>query len=176
MPVLSLPPASDALVARGVCLRPAVTADADFMRDVYVAGRWDEMSITGWPQDMIVAFLYDQFRLQTQHYEKHYAEAARLVVECGGAPAGKLLLLDNGTEIRIVDIGFMPAYRGRGLGGILVEWVQDIARNLGRRCVSLHVESNNPAKRLYHRLGFSVIELRGVYELMEWRVGSIAVS
>jgi ribosomal protein S18 acetylase RimI-like enzyme len=176
MPCLSLPPAPDALAARGASLRAAVAADAEFMRDVYVAARWEEMAVTGWPPDLILTFLHDQFRLQTLHYDKHYAEAARLVIECDGAPAGKLLLLDNGTEIRIVDIGFMPACRGRGLGGILVEWTQDIARSLGRTCVSLHVEPNNPAKRLYHRLGFSVIELRGVYELMEWRVGPVAVS
>lgn len=176
MPVLSLPPAPDALVARGIFPRPAVAADADFMRDVYVAARWEEMSVTGWPQELIVAFLHDQFRLQTQHYDTHYAEAARLVIECDGAPVGKLLLHDNGQEIRIVDIGFTPASRRRGIGGALVEWTQDIARSLGRTCVSLHVEPNNPAKRLYHRLGFSVIELRGVYELMEWRVGPVAVS
>lgn len=176
MPCLSLPPAPDALAARGASLRLADLADAEFMRDVYVAARWEEMSVTGWPQEMIVAFLHDQFRLQTQHYDKHYADAARLVVECDGAPAGKLLLFDNGTEIRIVDIGFLPAYRGKGIGGALVTWVQNIARNLGRGIVSLHVEPNNPAKRLYGRLGFSVVELRGVYELMEWRVGPVAVS
>lgn len=144
------------------------------MRDVYVAGRWAEMAVTGWPRDVVLAFLHDQFRLQTAHYDKHYADAERLVIECDGKPVGKLILLDTGAEIRIVDIGFLPAYRGRGLGGALVTWAQDIARGQGRAEVSLHVEPNNPAKRLYDRLGFKVIELRGAYELMEWRTDHAA--
>ena len=39
------------------------------------------------------------------------------------------------------------------------------ADRLGRP-VSLHVEPFNPARRLYERLGFRVIETRGLYELM----------
>ena len=35
--------------------------------------------------------------------------------------------------------------------------------------VRIHVERNNPALRLYHRLGFSSVEDQGVYYLMEWR-------
>ena len=35
--------------------------------------------------------------------------------------------------------------------------------------VFIHVEKNNPALRLYDRLGFRAIEDKGVYLFMEWR-------
>jgi predicted GNAT family acetyltransferase len=34
--------------------------------------------------------------------------------------------------------------------------------------VSIYVEHFNPAKRLYHRLGFIEIGENGVYHLMRW--------
>ncbi|MFY8094293.1 MAG: GNAT family N-acetyltransferase [Niveispirillum sp.] len=165
---LHLPPAPASFAARGISLRAALPADAEFMRDVYVAGRWEEMAAAGWPDTVLLAFLRDQYRLQTLHYDAHYADAARLVVECDGVCAGKLLLLDMETEIRIVDIGLMPAFRGRGTGAMLVCWTQDIARALGCGKVSLHVEPNNPARRLYLRLGFQVAGINGAYERMDW--------
>ena len=32
----------------------------------------------------------------------------------------------------------------------------------------IHVEHNNPAMRLYKRLGFRKIDDNGIYHLMEW--------
>jgi ribosomal protein S18 acetylase RimI-like enzyme len=39
--------------------------------------------------------------------------------------------------------------------------------------VRLHVEFNNPAMKLYRRLGFETIEDQGVYHLMEWRLRAV---
>ena len=38
--------------------------------------------------------------------------------------------------------------------------------------VRIHVERNNPALGLYHRLGFHEIGDEGVYWLMEWKPGT----
>ena len=36
------------------------------------------------------------------------------------------------------------------------------------KIVRVHVEQNNPAMRLYQRLGFRKLEEFGMYHLMEW--------
>ena len=36
------------------------------------------------------------------------------------------------------------------------------------KAVTIHVEKNNPAMRLYRRLGFETVEDQGVYDLMRW--------
>jgi ribosomal protein S18 acetylase RimI-like enzyme len=36
------------------------------------------------------------------------------------------------------------------------------------KAVTIYVEKNNPAMRLYHRLGFTTEEDKGVYDLMRW--------
>jgi predicted GNAT family acetyltransferase len=36
------------------------------------------------------------------------------------------------------------------------------------RPVTIFVEKNNPAMRLYHRLGFAQVADHGVYDFMRW--------
>jgi ribosomal protein S18 acetylase RimI-like enzyme len=60
----------------------------------------------------------------------------------------------------------MPEFRGRGIGTALVTQLFAEADASGRS-VSIHVESNNPARRLYVRLGFQGVGEHGVYKLME---------
>jgi ribosomal protein S18 acetylase RimI-like enzyme len=159
------------LAARGVALRPCRDSDADFLRDVYVASRWDEMAPAGWPAETTRAFLRDQYRLQDLHYRKYYADAAWCVIEIGGERAGRLYVLLQGRDLRVVDIALMPAFRNRGVGGALLEAIQGQAAAVyGASKVSVHVEQSNPATRLYQRLGFRFISTRGPYRLLEWPV------
>lgn len=159
------------LAAQGIVLRPRQESDADFLRDVYVAHRWPEIVATGWPTQTCLAFLHDQYRLQDLHYREHYEGAAWCVVEVSGERAGRLYLLLQDRDLRILDISFMPAYRNRGIGGGLVQAILDQAASLGAAKVSMHVDQLNPARRLYERLGFRLIEERGPYLLLEWPLG-----
>jgi ribosomal protein S18 acetylase RimI-like enzyme len=165
----TLPAVPEALRARGVRLRPCRDEDAEFLREVYVAYRWEEMQASGWPEAARRAFLHDQHRLQDAHYRQHYQGAARGVIEVAGQPAGRLYLYHCGHELRIVDVAFLPDFRGQGLGGAMITAVQQQAAALGIPRVSIHVERNNPALRLYQRLGFGLVEERSLYWLLEWR-------
>jgi ribosomal protein S18 acetylase RimI-like enzyme len=170
MALTFFPDLPEALVAAGLKLRPREESDADFLRDVYVAYRLDEMRAAHWPLDQILPFLHDQYRLQKHHYDTHYQGAVFGVVELGGERAGRLYLLNMGTELRIIDIAFLPAFRGRGLGRQLIQLVGAQARDLGLAKVFLNVAMTNPAISLYLRLGFNTIRADGVYQLMEWPI------
>lgn len=165
-----LPVVPAGLAAGGVTLRHRTDDDGEFLRDVYVAYRWGEMAATGWPEAVRLSFLHDQHRLQDTHYRQHYQGAAWGVVEVDGARAGRLYLLNTGTDLRIIDIAFLPAFCNQGIGGALLAAVMDQARQLGVDKVSIHVEQANPAQRLYRRLGFRPVNVSGVYHLLEWSV------
>ena len=80
----------------------------------------------------------------------------------------QLLLSDWEQEIRIVDIALLPAFRGSGLGSQVLAALQARARRAGKP-LTIHVETNNPARRLYERLGFVEQADKGVYLLMRWQ-------
>jgi hypothetical protein len=69
--------------------------------------------------------------------------------------------------IRIMDIALLPAFHGRGVGTHLLGDLQSEASAAGRP-LRIHVERFNPALNLYARLGFHLVEDRGVYLFLEW--------
>ncbi|MDO8615250.1 MAG: GNAT family N-acetyltransferase [Dehalococcoidia bacterium] len=52
------------------------------------------------------------------------------------------------------------ALRGRGIGGALLGHAEGEARRQGRATMSLTTTTVNPARRLYERNGFRVVETR----------------
>lgn len=163
-----LPDVPERLAALGLSLRLETEEDESFLRRLYVSVRWEELAPTGWPNEQKIAFLEQQFALQTVHYRKFYHDAAFGIVEVDGTPVGRLYLLQTAVDLRIVDISFLPDWRGKGLGTDLIRAVFDLGRKAGTR-VSINVEVFNPARRLYDRLGFTPVEEKDVYILMEWR-------
>lgn len=86
-----------------------------------------------------------------------------------GAPIGVMLLIDQGTgEWEIEYVGVVPRARRRGLGRELVLTALAAARAGGASRVNLSVDDRNePARRLYQRMGFVEEDHRQVY-LQVW--------
>jgi len=53
-----------------------------------------------------------------------------------------------------VSIGVVREFRGRGVGGALLDGLMHAAKSHGFRALSLSVEPDNPAIQLYERKGF----------------------
>lgn len=147
------------------CLRPVVPGDAPFLLEVYTGTRLQELEVTGWSDVAKHEFCRMQFEAQDAHYRKHYPAADFLVIEADGRAIGRLYVARWDKEIRIVDIAILPDHRGHGVGTRLLN---DLCRESERvgKPLTIHVEKFNPARRLYERLGFEVIEDKGVYDLL----------
>lgn len=63
-------------------------------------------------------------------------------------------------------IALRPECRGRGIGTALLAALLDALRRDGWARASLSVQRANPARRLYLRLGFEVLEERGEEDIM----------
>jgi ribosomal protein S18 acetylase RimI-like enzyme len=150
--------------------------DLPFLAELYASTRREELAQAPWSPAEREAFLRWQFAAQHRHYQDHYPDCEFLVIErLGGAaartPIGRLYLDRREDELRVVDIALLPDDRGRRLGTAILERVLAEGRERGLP-VCVHVESENPALRLYQRLGFRHVETHGVYQLMRWSVES----
>ena len=154
-------------IAAPATLRPVSEADRDFLLSVYASTREDELAQVEWEEGAREAFLEHQFSAQDHHYRTNYPGAALDLIEVGGQPAGRLYVHRGAGEIRIMDIALAPPFRGRGIGTGLLRELMDEAAASGRS-LTIHVELNNPARRLYERLGFVPAGEHGVYVLMRW--------
>ena len=60
-----------------------------------------------------------------------------------------------------VGMGVVKEWRGRGVGMSLLTGLVDTARDDGIRALSLSVEADNYARRLYERIGFRSVDTVG---------------
>jgi ribosomal protein S18 acetylase RimI-like enzyme len=150
-----------------VSLRPAGPEDEAFLYRVYASTREEELAVVDWSDEQKEQFLKMQFNAQHTYYHEHYPDADYDVILRNGDAVGRLYVHRRPDEIRIVDIALLPECRNAGVGTALLEDLLSEGA-AAQKPVRIHVEKMNPALRLYERLGFSVLEDKGVYWLMEW--------
>jgi GNAT superfamily N-acetyltransferase len=144
-------------------LRAAGEADAALLAAIYACTRDEELRQVGWIDAQKKAFTDWQSQQQERHYALHYPDAERLVIE-RDVPIGRIYV-HTSAEVRLMEMTLLPGFRNQGIGTSLMNAFLAYADQLGRPA-SLHVEPFNPARRMYERMGFDVVESRGIYEYM----------
>lgn len=155
-----------------ISFRAVTDADIDFLKQVYFSTRLDELAITGWDKSEIDRFLSQQFSSQHQYYKEQFPHAAFELIQLNDTPIGRLYTDLRADEIRLIDIALLPEHRKKGIGRQIMSQTLQSARSLNLP-VRIHVEKNNPALKLYHRLGFTEIEDKGVYSFLQWSPDNI---
>ncbi len=138
--------------------RAATPADEPFLREMlWLAYNWRDQSVAKdhWPDP-------DGPRRYVEGFGR--AGDGGVIAEAGGEPAGAawyrlLPAADAGygyvaDDIPEVTIGVAAAHRGRGVAAELLERLKAAAAAEGLRALSLSVEPDNHALRIYERAGF----------------------
>lgn len=92
-------------------------------------------------------------------------------VESGGVAAAAIgyryeQKLFDGKQFYIDDLSTLNTHRGKGFGGMLLDFVIESARNLGYHCVTLDSgPSRHDAHRLYLNKGFKISSMHFTYQL-----------
>jgi ribosomal protein S18 acetylase RimI-like enzyme len=153
--------------AKGLRFRAISDDDLPFLARVYAASGTDSFAVAPWPEAEKAGFVHMQFNLQHMHFQKQYPQADWLVIMREAEELGRLYIERRAREHRIIDLALLPEHRGKGIGEALLRDVMDEAAGR-RKAVSIHVEKTSPAMRLLRRLGFTVRDDNGVYDLLRW--------
>lgn len=148
--------------------RPVTNDDMNLLHQIYASTREIELQQTNWSDEQKNAFVLMQFNAQHSFYSEHYSDASFEIILHRDIPAGRLYLLRSPKELLIVDITLLPDFRSQGIGSEILGNLMREAAETGRDLL-IHVERFNPALRLYSRLGFQLIEDKGVYLYMGWK-------
>jgi ribosomal protein S18 acetylase RimI-like enzyme len=143
-------------------LRPATVADQDFLKAVFADTRELELRALAWNPTQAQIFVDLQFNAQQQSYKSNYPSAENNIILLGELAIGRMLVDRSGDAIHLIDIAILSEYRNRTFGAILLERL--LAEGTAcDRAVELSVFKENPAIRLYKRLGFSSMNEDSAY-------------
>ncbi len=99
-------------------------------------------------------------RWNAEAWDKHASTRELFELYVARERVGFVALWIDGdaSAIHIGDIQLEASARNRGIGSRAIERVFAIARSRGSREITLNVFRDNPARNLYERLGFEVID------------------
>jgi mycothiol synthase len=122
---------------------------------VYEASFRDRPGFPGWTQDRWVGWISD---------DDDFRAAWALLATVDGTDAG-FIVADAGGWI--IQVGVIPAARGRDIGAALVAEAVRLMRAGGQTVITLNVNVDNPhAAALYRRLGFALAGRRARYAVV----------
>lgn len=132
-------------MARQIDLRPAEAEHYDFALGLFL------LTMRPYVQELIP---WDE-PAQRETFAAQWKLEEVSIISVEGNDAGWLQVAELPAEIRLQKFYVSPQYQGSGIGSeilgrLLVTW-----RSTGKKIV-LRVLVNNPARRLYERLGFYV--------------------
>jgi ribosomal protein S18 acetylase RimI-like enzyme len=153
-----------------ITLRDAQPSDRTFLLALYASTRADEFAHLAWPAEMAQAFMKMQFEAQRGEYERRHPGAVCQIIEQRRCPVGRLWVAQDARRLAVLDISLIADLRGQGIGTHCLQHVQRRAAAAGLD-VELQVVADNPARRLYRRLGFRDIGEAGVRQAMVWTPG-----
>jgi ribosomal protein S18 acetylase RimI-like enzyme len=151
-----------------ISLRPAIMPDDEpFLQELYASTRDDLNGILP-DENQVRQLLLMQYNGQKATYSAEFPNATDEIVMLDGEPVGRLMLDHRPDSIHGVDIAIMRGDRNRGVGtGVL----EKLFAECSERGIyfSLNVAKNNPAMRLYERLGCRIVEDNSTHFLMTFR-------
>jgi ribosomal protein S18 acetylase RimI-like enzyme len=145
-----------------ISLRPTTPEDETFLLTLYASTRESELAVLGWDECLKKAFIDMQFGAQMQQYRMSYPKASNSIVLLNNEAVGRLIVDRDEHELVLVDISLMPEHRGQRIGTHLIKQLLHEAASVAKP-VRLHVLQTNPAKHLYQRLGFAVVNNDQLY-------------
>lgn len=153
--------------AKKVTLRMAEPQDDDFLVELYTANRRSEMRMAGPDAASINALLRSQYEMRKKQYDEAYPNSQNWIILYDHEPIGRHLIQPDPRVWAFIDLGILPEFQRQGIGTLVFKLHMQQAIDAGA-AIRLHVRTDNPARRIYERLGFVTTEQDGVYDEMRF--------
>jgi ribosomal protein S18 acetylase RimI-like enzyme len=148
-------------------LRLVRREDEEFLSLLFESVRAPELKVLGWEQAQIRSFCSMQKQFRDLAFKNHAPAPTTLLITLDGSPVGRLDVAQDFSEWRVMTIELFTEFRGRGIGTEVLRWLAEAARAAGAS-IALQVRNDNPAQRLYLRMGFSVNAQDDLHLHMTW--------
>ncbi|MCE4057302.1 GNAT family N-acetyltransferase [Pseudomonas sp. Au-Pse12] len=143
----------------GFSLSPATASDLAFARDLTRS-------------TMLGYYIRHDLLWQDEAFDVAWAGRRNLLICQGAGVLGFVSLSRDAQALYIRELHVLEAFRGQGAGAWTLQQVLEMARQERRGLLRLTVFKDNPAQRLYERMGLQVVGEDDCF----WRMQRSSVS
>jgi ribosomal protein S18 acetylase RimI-like enzyme len=150
-----------------IALRPVlINQDENFLINLYFSTR-EDLDNLPLANEIKENILKMQYEAQKQQFESAFPNLEENIILLDQKMSGRLLVSRDKDVIHLVDIALLPQYRNFGVGtSLLLSLREEVVS--GGQSIILHVLKNNPAVRLYQRLGFVITNEKEMHYQMTY--------
>lgn len=145
-----------------ITLRPIHTDDEDFLFVLFKNAHEQDLGSADLPAEQKNTLLRMQFTARQHQYRERFPRGNFDLILEAGKPVGIIYTQRGPEEFVLIDIALLPELRNEGIGKELVSALIREAQDQ-QKAVTAHVRKDNPAWRLWQRLGFEIVGDDGVY-------------
>ena len=146
----------------GITVKSIGAADEEFLFEVFCKVHEGQFASLQVPAGQKAQLLKLQFAAREQQYRHQFPDADFDLVLREGIPIGNFYAQRGPNHYVLIDVSLLPEQRSAGIGAALVRELIAQAHTAGKP-LRAHVLRQNPAWRLWQRLGFRMIGDDGVY-------------
>lgn len=145
-----------------ITLRPIRAGDVEFLFVLFRSVHEQDYASVDLPEEQKTALLRMQFDAQQLQYRERFSRGNFDLILKAERSVGIIYTQRGPEEFVLIDIALLPEFRNEGIGRELVAELIRQAQD-EQQAVTAHVRKDNPAWRLWQRLGFEVVNDDGVY-------------
>lgn len=138
--------------------------DIVFVFEVFKSTRMEEFISMNMPEEQLEMLMHMQFRAQQMSYQNQYPSASHQMIEINGRKAGYIIIDRQDDRVRLIFIALLPNFRNQGYGASILQQLKETTF-----FIMLQVAENNPARKLYRKLGFTEQAESPPYITMQWQ-------
>lgn len=145
----------------GFELRPARETDLAFARELTCCG-------------MLRYYIRHDLLWLDEAFDVAWAGRENLLICQGAQVLGFVSLSRDQRTLYVRELHVLPAWRGQGAGSWTLQQVFEMARKERRGLLRLTVFKDNPAQRLYERMGLQVVGADDCFWRMERSTAAVS--
>jgi ribosomal protein S18 acetylase RimI-like enzyme len=148
-------------------LRSALWEDNPFLETLYADVHGPEFASLSLHAAGLAQLVALRFKAERMAFAAQFPDADHNIIWVAGHRIGRVLLNETPTEIQLIDVALLTPLRGAGVGASIIQQLQTYAAER-RLPLRLSVHPQNPATRLFERLGFARVGVETNPTQMEW--------
>ena len=152
-----------------ISLKTVQPEDEAALFGLFAAVRARELVMEGWTAALRDTILRQQFDAQRRGYRAQHPDAREMLILVDGRPCGWAVLNSSAAAWHLLDVAIDVDRRREGIATSVLRTWQSEAAAEGRAIALSVLRTNGPARALYDRLGFQVMEESETHWRMEWR-------